>query len=378
LFSAYPAARRHLSFSRLDLKPFTPGAIIARDGKLYPVADPLRATGLLTRSLTMPLFGLGDKLRTVALARSTRRTATEAIFAEADQPTEQYLRGRGFSPGFIDNFARPFYGGIFLDRALDTSSAMFRFTYKMLSMGETVLPAKGMQEIPDQLARALPTGAIHYGLTVEGITYERGLAVGVQTQDGQQIPAQTVVIATDPATAARLLENPGIPHQPVSCRCVYFASPTSFYDDQLIVLNANPQAYVNHLAQIDNIAPAYAPARQHLLALTVLGAGDEGDEQIEQRCRDELALLFPGKPLDGLRLLRIFHIPFAQFAQPPGIYRSLPTTTTATANIFLASEVTHSSSIQGAMESGEHAARLILEGPPATAPAANRQPAGAS
>jgi phytoene dehydrogenase-like protein len=301
----------------------------------------------------------------------------DAFFAEADQSTEQYLLAKGFSQRFVDNFSRPLYGGIFLDRSLSTSSAMFRFTYKMLASGENVVPAKGIQEIPDQLARSLHTEEIRYGVTAEHIVYEQGLAAGVQTQDEQLFPAEVVVIATDPATAARLLDNQGIPHQQVSSTSVYFAAPTSFYDDRLIVLNANADAYINNLVQIDNVAPAYASAGQHLLSLTVLGADGESDEQIESRCRQDLERLFPNKPVQELRLLRIFHIPFAQFAQPPGIYRALPTNATATANIFLASEVTDSSSIQGAMASGERAARLILEGLPAAKPVPNPQATGA-
>src|SRR5437016_5679577 len=67
LFTAYPAARRHLSYSRLDLNQFAPGALVARDGKLYPIADPIRAPGYLFSSLTAPLFGFGDKLRVLPL-----------------------------------------------------------------------------------------------------------------------------------------------------------------------------------------------------------------------------------------------------------------------------------------------------------------------
>lgn len=366
LFTAYPAAQRHLSFSRLDLRAFAPGAIIARGGKLYPIADPLRVPGMALRSLTMPLFGAGDKLRTLRLALALRRSDIESIFASPDQRTDEYLRQEGFSERYVDAFIRPFYGGIFLDRTLGTSSAMFRFTFKMLSQGETVLPANGMQELAEQLAKALPADATRYGVTVESIVYEQGKAVGLVTQEGQQIEADAVVIATDPQAAATLLDTPTIPHEAVPCTCVYFATATSLYSERMIVLNANPAAYVNQLVQLDNIAPGYAPPGQHLLSLTVLGAEPGSDEQIEQRCRQDLALLFPGKPLDDLRLLRILHIPFAQFAQPPGIYQELADNTTPTANIFLASEATLSSSIQGAMSSGERAARLLLERLPAT------------
>lgn len=367
LFTAYPAAQRHLSLSRLKLRAFTPGALIAKNGKTYAIADPLRATAYLGRSLTLPLFGMRDKLRAFSLAVSLRRTATEAIFNAPDQTTEHYLRQAGFSQRYLDTFIRPFYGGIFLDRSLSTSSSAFRFTYKMLSQGETVLPAGGMQEIPDQLAKALPADSFHYGVAVNQILYEQGRAVGVLAEDGLQIDAEAVVVATDPENAARLLDMPSIPHQAVPCTCAYFATSTSLYSERLIVLNANSDAYVNNLVQLDNVAPEYAPEGRHLLSLTILGADPGDDEQVERRCRQDLALIFPTKSMEELRLLRIVRTPFAQFAQPPGIYAMLADNTTPTNNVFLASEATHSSSIQGALSSGERAAQLLLERVPVIA-----------
>lgn len=367
LFTAYPAARRHLSYSRLDLQPFAPGALIARDGALHVLADPLRAPGYLLASLRAPLFPLSDKLRVLPLARACRRASIESLFAEPDGPTDRYLLEAGFSQSFVDQFARPFYGGIFLDRSLSTSSAMFRFTFKMLSEGDTVLPAGGMQEISEQLVRALPMDAIRYDTQVARITYDGDVATGVETSAGEPVSATAVVIATDPPAAAHLLGDDEIPHEPVACTCVYFAATTSLYGDRLIVLNANADAYVNNLVQLDNVAPRYAPAGQHLLSLTILNAGEARDEEIERRCRAELAALFPGVSIGGLRLLRIVRIPFAQFAQPPGIYTRLARVTTSAPNVYLASEALMSSSIQGAMAGGEAAARQILQGIPATA-----------
>ena len=61
-----------------------------------------------------------------------------------------------------------------------------------------------------------------------------------------------------------------------------------------------------------------------------------------------------------LQLLKIIRIPFAQFAQPPGFAATLVSNETPLPNVYLASEVTGSSSVQGAMESGENAAALIV------------------
>jgi hypothetical protein len=57
--------------------------------------------------------------------------------------------------------------------------------------------------------------------------------------------------------------------------------------------------------------------------------------------------------------LDVRRVPFAQFAQPPGIHPSLPANETKTAGLYLASEATVDSSLNGAMLSGERAAHLI-------------------
>ena len=97
------------------------------------------------------MVGLGDKLRTLALALELRRTSIDELLAGPDQSTEAYLRAQGFSRSAIDSFFRPFYGGIFLDRSLGTSAKCFKFDFKMLSDGDTVVPSRGMGAPPMRL-----------------------------------------------------------------------------------------------------------------------------------------------------------------------------------------------------------------------------------
>jgi hypothetical protein len=62
------------------------------------------------------------------------------------------------------------------------------------------------------------------------------------------------------------------------------------------------------------------------------------------------------------RVLRVFRVPFSQFAQPPGIYGRLPGNATGTPGLHLAGEATVDSSYNGAMLSGEAAAAAVLAG----------------
>ena len=61
-------------------------------------------------------------------------------------------------------------------------------------------------------------------------------------------------------------------------------------------------------------------------------------------------------------LLWVVHVPFSRFAQPRGTDGRLPKNTTKTPGLFLVSEATVHSSVNGAILSGEAAARAILNG----------------
>jgi phytoene dehydrogenase-like protein len=363
LLAAYPAARRHLDLDALRPRALLPGAAIVRDGRWYELADPWRRPGKLWPTLTSSLLPLGDKLRIVTLRRRALRRSVRAIFTGrgGDRSTYDELRRRGFSEhGFIDSFARPLYGGILLDRTLATSARMFLFLFKMLAAGPIVVPEEGMGAVAAQLAGRLPAGSVRLGMRVEGLVEADGRVVGVALPGGEEMQGEAVVVATDAATAQRLTGRE-VPSDPISVTGVYFAADQSLYSGPRLVLNANPGAFVNHAVQITNVAPSYAPPGQHLLSATVLGLTDLAEEKLAERCRADMAGWFPGRDLGKLRHVATYRIAFAQFRQPPGIYATLPPNTTPTAGLFLAGEYTESSSIHGAMHSGERAAQAVLE-----------------
>lgn len=367
LFTAYPAVQHHLDLPALKPHAFTPGAVLIRDGRWHELGDPRQKIALLGPTLANPLLSLGDKRRTLRLRRYVRRRTMDQLFRGplkrkkvADRSAYEELRLRRFTDkGFIDSFARPFFGGILLDRDLGASARMMLFAFKMLASGKTVLPELGMGQIAAQLAAALPANAIRLQTRVEGIVEADGRAVGVTLTGGEEMQGEAVVIATDAANAERLVRR-ALPSDPVGVTCVYFGATESLYRGPKLLLNANADAFVNHAVQLTNLSPAYAPPGQHLISTTVLGSPELADGDLVTRCRDELAPWFPGKDVARLRHLATYRIRFAQFRQPPGIFATLPATETPTAGLFLAGEYTHSSSINGAMESGERAARAAL------------------
>ncbi len=367
LFTAYPAVQRHIKLDELKMRRFDPGAILVKGGKRYEIADPLREPDHIVKALLNPLISTADKLRVLRLNMRLRRLSTAAIFSGKGQPggrdesTERYLRRLGFTEdGFIDHLARPFYGGIFLDRALASSARMFQFIFKILSTGDSILPAEGMQSIPVQLKEALPEDSIRFHARVSELLISERKVHGVRLRNGERIEAEQVVVATEAPEAARLT-GLSLPTQGVGSVCLYFAGDERLYPQRKILLNADLDAYVNNAVLLTNIAPTYALPRKHLLSVTVLGNPEEDDELLAEHCRSELARWFPERDLSSWQLLAVYRIPFSQFAQPPGVFDHLPDNRTSIEGLYLAGEYTKSSSIQGAMHSGEQAAKAITK-----------------
>ena len=117
---------------------------------------------------------------------------------------------------------------------------------------------------------------------------------------------------------------------------------------------------MNNAVLLTNIAPSYGPPRRHLLSATVLDSPESDDEELAQRCLADMAGWVPEHDLSRWRFLAAYRIPFSQFAQRSGVYNQLPDNHTPVEGLFLAGEYTESSSIQGAMQSGEKAAKEIL------------------
>ena len=115
---------------------------------------------------------------------------------------------------------------------------------------------------------------------------------------------------------------------------------------------------INNALWGSNANPALAPDGQHLLAVTVLGLLELDDGALEDAVRSELSAWYGD--VSSLRLLEIVRLPFAQFAQPPGFSDTLLDHTTPLPNVLIASEANSMSSVQGAMESGEEAAAMLL------------------
>ena len=366
ILDAYPALKRQVDLEALRPAAFDAGAHVWNGRRLIPLADPFRHPAALPRDLTTNLFPAGDKLRLAAFALKARlagwQSAAEA--GEGDnRSAAEALWGAGFGRAFVDRFARPFWGGILLDPALGTAVGPLRFTLKMFVQGRAVLPDAGVQAVPQRLARRVPPTAIRLNQPVEGLSRDGERVVGVRVR-GATIPATAVVLATDAPTAKRLSGIAALPEHGVGNVTVYLAGERDPGIGRRLALDGTGTLPINQLAHLSAVAPSYAPPGRHLLSAAMLGGeplAEPDDDVLGRQARDAAATMLCHDPA-WWTPLAVVRVPFAQFAQPPGIHARLPDPATSTPGLFLATEATVDSSLNGAILGGETAAAAVLRG----------------
>ncbi len=357
LFTAYPAVRRNLDLAALDLVPILPSAVVRRgEAPAQTLADPFRDPARLVSTLTSNLMGLGDKLRLARLAVSLKVGPAHALLVGPDESTRDFLLSAGFSQAALQNFFAPFFGGIFLKRDLSTSARLFRYYFRMLIDGQIAVPRLGMGRLSAQLAEGLN---VSLNVRVQALVpTERSVTV---VTDMGELDAGQVIVATDPPAAALLLGESAPVLESVASSYLYYTSPKVIDDQPRLLLNAE-DGLINNAQWLSRAVPGRAPGGQELLVVTLPGRHEQSDADLDAGVRAELTRWY-GPAASGLSLIGTERIPHAQFAQPPGYVSRLPGHTTALPGVLRASEITSMSGIQGAMESGEKAAAIVLQDP---------------
>ncbi|MBA0666693.1 hypothetical protein Goklo_003069, partial [Gossypium klotzschianum] len=188
--TAYPEAQKLLNYNELNLRKFYSGARIYYDGKFHTVADPLRHFSDSLLSLGNPIGSVLDKLL-IALTRvRVLSKSYEEIMSADEVSTIQLLKNVGFSDSMIGRFFRPFFGGIFFDPQLETTSRLFDFVFKCLALGDNTLPAKGIGEIPNQLAAKLPSDSLLLNTKVVSVDSDDSNSPSVTLESGEILKSE--------------------------------------------------------------------------------------------------------------------------------------------------------------------------------------------
>ncbi|MDB4055459.1 FAD-dependent oxidoreductase [Akkermansiaceae bacterium] len=363
--SAYPQAGELLDLEALELQAFEPGAIVY-DGKgLKRVMDVFRRPRYLIGSALSSIGSLADKMRVALLRFQTLGSSEEEIRDHKDQSTESFLREFGFSEKMINGFFRCFYGGIFLETELRTSSRMFEFTFKMFSQGSATLPARGMGSIPLQLARRLPAETIRINSPATSVTCS-----SVTLANGSVLQGSHVVLATQASQTSEFIPSFSS-HAPQwrSVTNVYYAADKSPLKEAIIALNGSSKGLVNNVCVPSDVSPLYAPEGKSLISVSLLGL--HRDEHIPTEVKKELAAWF-GEQVDGWQHLRTDIIKHALPEQAPkenpqndteadtGNHTEAPKGFLKIDDIMICGDHTTSASIEGAIISGNQTAAALL------------------
>ena len=359
VLSSYPAVSRLVNIHRLEPRWFESGALLHHDGLLHhltsPLANPLNS--VFSRSLT-----LSDKARLAALGLRLLTTSDSTIAggcsAPGDSTTADFLLRSRFSRGFIDRFARPFFGGVFLDNALETSSALFLLYLKRFLTGTAWLPSGGISALPKAIASKIPVECLRYNTRVASVETGGGSATGVLLANGAFLPASRVVLAVDEPSACALLERPA-PPPGREVAVVYFKTRTSLYRHPCLVLPDAHEPVVRHFVQITNIAPSYAPLDWHLISATVLDPARYPSDALPVLAAREITGVFP-RAEGALEHLETIRVPYAVPAQPPGFAARIPFPNLP-ANVYTVGDWACGASIQAALDSGLRAARRLFK-----------------
>lgn len=346
--TAYPELQRQFDIAALDLRAFDPGATVWTGRRFHRIADPLRMPSRVLDSALAPVGSPLDKARLAWLLQRLRRADPRDLLSGTDITTIEALRADHFGERMIQRFFRPLVGGIQLDPGLTASRRMFDIIVRCLAMGESTVPARGMQAIPEQLAGHLAPGTIVLNAPVASVA-----PGSVRLGSGPTVTAQRVIVATEGPAAARLLGLDPVASRSVSC--VWFAAPRAPITDRAIILDGADSGPVLNVAIMTNVAPEYGPGDgRSLIAAACPGVTADN---VEQAARRQLRTWW-GSAVDSWAVLRTDTIHHGQPDQRPPFHPKRPVSLGD--GLFVCGDHRDTPSIQGALYSGRRCAEAAI------------------
>ncbi|CAH0206631.1 Putrescine oxidase [Microbacterium foliorum] len=368
---AYPALRRSVDLDVLAMGSFPVGVQVRTAQGMAALRHPLRHPLSIVTSLRSGLVTLPDA---VALARWAAPALVRPLsrLAQDDIPLREGWDAAGLHGPLRTAVLEPFLAGVLAEGRGDTSNAFARLLVRYFAFGRPGLPAQGIAAVPEQLAaRARVGGAtIRLGAAVERLSGEgraNGTGIQVGVVDGDPVRAARVVVAVGPDAVADLT---GLP-SPVThgLQTWWFAAAEPPTRSALLTVDGRRRGPVVNTVVMTHTVPSYAPAGRHLIAATCLLPGtDSGTGSRaatvtatattqENDVRHHLAQIW-GADVSAWEVIRRDDIVDALPAQPAPL--GPPRSPRHSERLYIAGDHRDTASIQGALASGERAARAIL------------------
>ncbi len=346
-FQVYNTAYKHgesiLDYQQLDLRHFEPGAKIYRDSNFSIIHDPLKDISKIYQTLISNTSNFSDKLKIVKMIIQLYNYNLSKDL-QKDSSTLNFLKEYGFSDKFIYNFFKPFFGGIFLEKELNTSSKFFKFVFSNFRLGSACVPRLGMQKIPNQIYEKLEIDSVLLNTEVENIDNNI-----LFTNKDIKYRAKNIIFTSN---SQNIINQKSLKYN--SVLCYYFASDTDVEHSKYIYLFPE-EDYINNIAILNSISEKYAPSQTKLFSITILGY-NESEIKLIKVIQNRLSMFFGGK-IDDYEYLKHFKILNGTLKQPKG--HSFYSINREKKYIITGEQMTNAS-IDGAIESGILAAKKVL------------------
>lgn len=343
--TGYPEPHRLLSESdraALDLRPLPNGALVRIGDRFHRLGDPRQRPADILGALRAPIGSLRAKAALTALLARVHLSRGDRLLNRPERSAFEGFRAAGLSGTTIDGLLRPFLAGVLLEDELTTSSRYVELVLRAFSRGRQSLPSAGIGAIPDAIAKPLPDVRLE-----ARVEWAEPRAVMVS---GQRLTADTVIVATDPTTAASLV--PTLP--PVAMRrvtTVYFEAERA-PAEAAGLLCIGPGPLTNAVALTESV-PSYAPPGRTLMSVSTLES-----ELPQHAMRGQLTAWFGAEVSDWEEIAR-YDIPAAlPVANPPLDKLRLPVRVAP--GLYVCGDHRDSPSQQGALVSGRRTAQAVL------------------
>lgn len=352
---AYPALRRSVDLGALALGSFPVGVRVRTADGMAELRHPVRHPLSIATSLRSGLVSGRDA---VALARWAAPALVRPLsrLARHDVTVREGWDAAGLRGPLRTAVLDPFLAGVLAESHGATSNAFARLLVRYFALGRPGLPAQGIAAVPEQLAaHARTVGAeIRLGAGVERVS-EHGEGIRLDLNDGDSVRASRVVVAVGPDAVAGLT---GLPAPATNgLQTWWFAAAEAPSGSALLTVDGRAgRGPVVNTVVMSHTVPSYAPAGRHLIAATCLlpSVGDPADENVVRRHLGEIWRA----DVSSWELVRRDDIVDALPAQPAPL--RAPRSPRHTARLYVAGDHRDTASIQGALASGERAARAVL------------------
>ncbi len=350
LLDAYPKAKKYLDYKGLKLQRFKSGSIIYAGRKKMSIGDPLRDLSFLIPTIFANVGSFKDKLLVLKLNRNLKKKSLDKIFEEKETTTMEYLEDFGFSHKMIGRFFQPFFGSIYLEMDLSTSSRMFEFVYKMFGTGYATLPKAGIGAIAHQLKSQLHKTEFLFDTKVTHVQNNK-----ILTQDGTEMETDYTIIATDASTMVPNLRGQEVKWS--GCDTLYFEVKDAPIKKPIINLIAQRKALVSTFFLHDTLAMEHKGPNS-LLSATVIKQHRLTTDELVTKVKADLLNYCDIKEA---KFLKHYHIPKG-LPKLENLKYDIPAEATKLKDgIYLAGDHLLNGSLNAAMTSGERAAQAVIK-----------------